>query len=250
MLSLVLLLCASKHLSIPWLKIFSNEKNLFVFLSLRVLLFPSFSRWESLNSEGLCGPCPTNRVGTKVYAKAQRHERGSVGREQVVSVTALSVMTGSSDFNLEDLIHSLREKLIKCGTQSWVPSFHSQVQMRNLDSGRTVWEREAEIQRKLARTLSALWWRTFGFLVWYLVWTLTGLGSRPETDIEVIREPESSGFLPRFLPHSVATLAAWEGTWDCPWVAWASQPSVSLKACWNLMKLDEDSRRPPEERGQ
>ena len=34
MLGLVLLLCASKHLSIPSLRTFSNEKNLFVFPSL------------------------------------------------------------------------------------------------------------------------------------------------------------------------------------------------------------------------
>ena len=34
MLGLVLLLCASKHLSIPWLRTFSNEKNLFICLSL------------------------------------------------------------------------------------------------------------------------------------------------------------------------------------------------------------------------
>ena len=71
-----------------------------------------------MNSEGLCSPCPTNRVDTKVYAEAQRHEKGSMGREQVVSVTALSVMIGSLDFNLEDLIHSLRKRLSKCGTQS------------------------------------------------------------------------------------------------------------------------------------
>ena len=57
--------------------------------SLRLLLFPSFSRWESLNSEGLYSPCLTNRVDdAKVYAEAQRHERGSMGREQVVCVTA------------------------------------------------------------------------------------------------------------------------------------------------------------------
>ena len=40
------------------------------------------------------------------------------------SVWLLHVMIGSLDLNLEDLIHSLRKKVIKCGTQSWVPSFH------------------------------------------------------------------------------------------------------------------------------
>ena len=39
-------------------------------------------------------------------------EGGVLGKEQVVSVTALYVMIGSLDFNLEDLIHSFREKVI------------------------------------------------------------------------------------------------------------------------------------------
>ena len=93
--------------------------------SLRLLLFPSFSRWESLNSEGLCSPWLTNRVDdAKVYAEAQRHERGSMEREQVACVTAPYVMIGTLDLNLEDLIHSLRKKVIKRGSRSWVPSFH------------------------------------------------------------------------------------------------------------------------------
>lgn len=103
-------------LASPDLKFLVMKKS--VCLSLpKGTLISLFFQMRKLELRRPVRPMPY-RVGTKVYAKAQRHERSSMGREQVVSVTALSVMTGSSDFNLEDLIHSLREKLIKCGTQS------------------------------------------------------------------------------------------------------------------------------------
>lgn len=52
-----------------------------------------------------------------------------LGKEQVVGVAAVQhewspyLMIGSSDFNLEDLIHSLRKKVISVELKEF-PSFH------------------------------------------------------------------------------------------------------------------------------